>query len=337
MKNNFENIDDLIARILSGEGTADEQSRLDEWLALSEENKKAFALSKKIFEQSNTLKDQISVDTDKAWLKVKNSLNRENGKPKIIPISTAQKWKPVLRIAAMIVVAAGLGAMVYFFVLNKKERNNIIVETVDSVRTDTLPDGSYFTLNKNSSVSYSSNGYRSNRSVELKGEAFFDVKHDESRNFSVEAGGLTVQDVGTSFNVKIFPDSKLVVVTVATGEVKIIAHGKAALPLTAGETASYNKETNSFTRSATEDKNIAAYKDKIFIFENTELQVIVKLLNDIYGKNIVLGNDSLKSCRLTASFNNETLDTILDVIVETLHLQFEKSETEIRLNGNGCK
>ena len=96
MENNFKHIDDLIARVLSGEGTAEDHTRLDEWLSLSEENKNAFAFSKKLFEQSKVLKNEISVDTDKAWISVKNRINKESGKTKIISISSAQKWKPVL-------------------------------------------------------------------------------------------------------------------------------------------------------------------------------------------------------------------------------------------------
>src|SRR4029079_14746394 len=160
--------------------------------------------------------------------------------------------------------------------------------------------------------------------------------HDAEKPFVVEAGELMIEDVGTSFNVSAYPQSQLIVITVESGEVKVFTRNQEGLNLIAGEAVSYDTKTHGFNELAA-DRNAASYKDKVFIFKNTSLEVIVKLLNDVYEKDIRVEKEDLKKCRLTASFRNETFDSILDVIAETLHLQIRKSQNQIFLEGNGCR
>ena len=85
------------------------------------------------------------------------------------------------------------------------------------------------------------------------------------------------------------------------------------------------------------DVNIAAYKDKIFIFDNAELGTLVNIMNDIYSIKLFLDNEELKHCRITVSFNNEKIEDIADIIAETLGLTLKKEEDKIIFAGNGCK
>ena len=336
MENKYQNIDESIARVLSNEASHADQALVKEWIALSAENEKIFEDSRKVFEQSAALKDLLAVDTDKAWMKVKQNLERER-QPKVIPIQAASRWNYALRIAAMILITAGLGTAIYLMLNKRNMADDVFVVSSDRIKKDSLPDGSTFTLNRNSSLSFSSDEYGNKRIVHLKGEAFFDVRHDETKEFIVEAGGLKIKDIGTAFNVKATRDSRIVFVVVESGEVKILTDDLDSLNLVAGETAEYNMDTRTLVKGVNQDRNIAAYKDKIFIFDNTELKVIVKLLNDVYGSSIVLENTDAGNCRLTASFNNESLDAIIDIIGETLHLQVERNASEILLKGNACR
>lgn len=336
MENKFEHIDEIIARVLAGDAIHDDQQVLEAWLSVSEENKQAFRNSQKIFAQTAALKKRIAVDTDKAWETVKNRMNQNRHQQQVIPIDTFKNRRIILRIAAMVAILAGLGAAGYFLLLPGKTVFDKQFASGKEVRSEILPDGSSIAMNKNTTISYSSKQFGKKRLVKLTGEAFFEVKHDAQHQFIVEAGNLFIEDVGTTFNVKAYPDSKVIIVTVETGEVKIFTTGKRGLDVTAGETATYDPSSGTFTKSVNDDQNLHAYRDKIFIFDNTELQVIVKLLNDIYGGNISIENAEVKKCRLTASFNNEPLDTILSVIAETLQLKIVKSQNGILLDGHAC-
>jgi ferric-dicitrate binding protein FerR (iron transport regulator) len=332
--NSYQNIDEVIARILAGEGSAEDRKILDEWLQASPDNIREFEFAQKIFRETSD-PERIAFDTDKAWEKVRNQIRAKENHAKVIPL---RKYSAayILRIAAMLVLVAGMAASVYEALTGKLLHRQAAFASSGAVTTSALPDGSVITLNKNSSLEYSENRFSRKKSVTLSGEAYFDIAQDAEGNFLVKAGGLSIEDIGTSFNVRAYQHEKIVIVAVASGEVRVYSQNHDTLHLMAGQAAEYNTETGTFTRFAELDKNSLAYRDKIFVFDNTELDAIVKLLNEIYGSKIIIENDSVKKCRLTASFNNETLDSMLEVIAETLHLTIKRNDPEIILSGDGC-
>ena len=96
----------------------------------------------------------------------------------------------------------------------------------------------------------------------------------------------------------------------------------------------YNKISKQFSVELA-DTNIMAYANRQFVFEETDLQTVVEQLNAIYEKKISL-SENLKNCRLTVNFQNEDIDTIADIIAETLNLTVIPGEQIITLEGEGC-
>ncbi len=335
MKDKLENIDEIIAKYLAGEATKEEVTLLEEWRNLSNENNSEFDLFKKLLSQADTLKEVMQVDTDKAWNQVKNKIYPIDLKVKHLPASSFLPFAPFIRIAAIILLVAGLGTAAYF--LLKPGKKEIIIASNQSVQKSTLPDGSTLTLNKNSLITYDQNSFSKKRTIHLSGEAFFDVKHDEHSPFVIETRGLMIEDIGTSFNVKSNQESNVIIITVVSGTVKLFTLNNSGMLLLAGEEAIYNLKTKTFEKSTTINKNISSYKDKIFIFDNTDLEMVIKLLNEIYQSDIEFENENLKSCKLTATFNNENIDDVVNIISETLGLTIEKTDHSIILQGEGCK
>ncbi|MEJ0055139.1 MAG: FecR domain-containing protein [Bacteroidota bacterium] len=105
----------------------------------------------------------------------------------------------------------------------------------------------------------------------------------------------------------------------------------AGLNLKMGETGIYSKSLKEFTRLERADTNILAYKTGIFSFNNTDLRSVINKVNEVYGITIRLENPALASCRLTVNFNRDTVDTIVEVIAETLKLTVTRNGNEILL------
>jgi transmembrane sensor len=331
----FEHIDSIIAKYLCGEATSDEIALLNEWKNLSAANSKEFAAMETIVNESSSMQTDFSVDTDKAWVSVQTSLHQQKSiakEPRTISLNNFS----FTRIAAMLLVAAGLSLGAYYIITSE---NDVAVQlaTTNEIKKENLPDGSSFTLNKNSSISYKKSSFGKKRVLQLKGEAFFEVKHDEKVPFLIEAGNVIIEDIGTSFNVEAYPDSKNVLVTVATGIVKMYDGENNSITLNAGEQALYDGNKKTIIKSTSVEKNKTAYSDKILIFENTRLADVIKLLNDLYNVNIVTGNSNINDCRLTSSFNNEKIDDILSLIAETMKLTVDKQESAITLQGESCQ
>ncbi len=333
MENNFEHIEDIIAKFLAGEASPEEMKTLEAWKSAHPDHQKEFDQMSHLFSASAALKQNLDVDTDRAWRNVKKAIHTDKGK--IIPLHKKNNLQWVMRIAAILILTGFLGSLIYFGVQPIAGTQQEIAAG-DSIHSAILPDGSEITLNKHSSVQYATKGYSRKRVVKLKGEAFFDVKHDEQNPFTVETGSLVIQDIGTSFNVRTNESNGIVIVSVVSGEVKVQAAEDRSILLSAGEEASYHPDTRVFEKTEAMDKNVSAYKDKIFIFENAELSRVIRTLNDIYGSSLVLENEKLSECRITATFNNENIDDIANVIAETLGLTLQKENGAIIFKGNAC-
>jgi transmembrane sensor len=334
LEKEINDIDDLIGKVLAGEATPEEQSRLEAWTRVNVENQKYLEQIKAIFEKAASNTVRLNFDTDAAWKKVKSRL-RESGKEKPVIMMQSSPYRSVLRIAAGIIFFLGVGIFAYQWF--NKPTQTLSVVSDNATLENTLPDGSTAFLNKKSSISYEYVPLKKLRKVKLKGEGFFEVKHEEEKPFVIEADEVLVRDIGTAFNVKAYPESDTVVVTVKTGEVQIYTLKNEGLSLKMGETGIYRKSLKEFTRLEKADTNVLAYKTGVFSFNNSDLKSVINKVSEVYNVTIRLENPDLASCRLTVNFNSDTVDTIVDVIAETLKLTVTRNGNEILLSGAGCK
>jgi len=332
----FENIEVLIAKYLAGEADAADLVLLNEWRKLSSENEIEFSQMEKLYNNSSSLRNVIPVDTDAAWMKLKNTISIQPEQGKIISIKPATSRINFIRIAASILIVAGLGMLAFFLTLPAEDKLAEI-KSDNVVRKEKLPDGSTVTLNKNTTLAYSTDHFSRKRIVKLKGEAFFDVVHDESNPFLIEAADLKIEDVGTSFNVQAKENSGIAIISVVSGEVKITTLTGQVFNLVAGEEATYNVKTKIVSKKESIEENISAYADRVFVFENAELKTVIDVLNDVYDAHLMIENHKLDSCRITVTFDNEQIDDIATVIAETLGLEVKKTNEQIILSGNDCK
>jgi transmembrane sensor len=210
----------------------------------------------------------------------------------------------------------------------------------NTATSQNLPDGSKVFMNKNAEISYVES--KGKRVVKLKGEAFFEVVHNETQPFVIEINGIVIKDIGTAFNVKALPGSNLIEVLVESGEVQFYSAKNDelsvnGLTLVKGEKAIYDKTTKLFNKvEITTTDNSMSYRSKIFHFKNTPLKEAITLLNDVYGSDIRLAEKDLGNCRLSVEFNNEDIEMLVFIIAETLDLQVERSSTSITLKGTSC-
>jgi transmembrane sensor len=328
-------IDDLIGKVLASEASAEEQEYLDKWRRANAYNQRYFDRTKAIFDSAASYKVKVTFDTDQAWKSMKARLNHPASGAQV-DMHTNRSW-PALRIAAGLVLLAVASYYAYQWALPS---TGPVIEMVADATTaqDTLPDGTTAFLNKKSSITFAEDKKTGERKVELKGEGFFEVKHEEEKPFVIEAEETLVRDLGTAFNVKAYPGDDTVEVVVQSGVVQFYTANDPGLSLKAGETGLYSKRSKSFTRLARADTNVFAYKTGVFAFHSTDLRSVVERINEVYDSKISLGSEKIGDCRLTVNFTNEQLDTIVDVIAETFALEVErKNPKEIILKGSGCQ
>lgn len=329
MEENFEQMDNIISKYFAGEASREEIAMLEAWRNKLPENQKYFNQSKKVFAALADAKSGIEVNVDAAWEKVQNRIESK-GEAKVIPI--ARRFTP-LKVAAAAILFVALAVIVHRLFNSQPE--TIRLAAAKTIREEKLPDGSKVLMNKNAEISYEIT--EGKRKVKLKGEAFFEVIHNEEQPFEIEVSGVMIKDIGTAFNVKALPESNLIEVYVESGEVQFYTTNSAGINLVKGEKAIYNKSAGTFEKvNIPVNDNTMSYRSKIFHFNNTTLKEVITEVNEVYGSDIRLSDEKLGNCRLSVEFNNEDIDVLVSIIAETLDLQVENNNGAKVLKGNVC-
>ena len=337
MKKRLNEIEDhiveLLARYYTDEASAQERAEAEAWIALTEENKKYANQIKVIIENAAQVKATHTYSTDKAWIKVESKINE--AETKVVALNPkAGIWQWTMRIAASVLL---LISIIYigqqWFIPKNIELN---LQSENTVLQDTLPDGTAIVLNKNSSMAYVADKKGSQQRVQLKGEAHFSMAETKASDFVIETFGVYVHDIGTKFNLRSYSDEEEIIVAVEEGEVKFYSDKDEGIHVFAGETGYYNKHEQKFYKNEVIDVNMLAYKTKVFVFNNASLAIIINALNDVYNTHIQLSGN-IGNCQVTVSFKDESIESIADILAETLGLAHQISGNEIILEGEGCE
>jgi len=183
-----------------------------------------------------------------------------------------------------------------------------------------LPDGTKVWLNASSSISYPLNFAAGERSVDVTGEAYFEVVHNSKQPFRVHVknasgNGGTIEDIGTSFNVNAYDDEPVVKTTLVEGIVKLSADGKNGVFLKPGQQAVVSgRSANTKILDNVDTDDATAWKDGLFKFNDGNVETIMRQIGRWYNVDIVYeGTIPMKQIYGTAS-RNTNLSSILKVL-----------------------
>ncbi len=274
------------------------------------------------FEQQKYLVDQ-------AWSNVENRIHKQEE----VRHSNLRKlvMNPFLRMAAAVIVGALLlvsGYRVWYKPIAKVDLLEIS-STDQIVNTFSLPDGTLVSLNTNTRIKYPKKFGRTTREISIEGEAFFEVKPNKSKPFIIHAGKAQIKVLGTSFNVSAYPEAKQVEVIVETGKVQVFnkideVKQTNELILTPGDKGTLVYLSNSLLKTTNQNPNFLAWKTHSLIFKATSLDEVIENLKKVYNVDIRLADPTLNRLRLTAQFNNYSLDFILKIIETTFQIEVQR-------------
>jgi len=296
--------EELLLHILTGEATQDEKKEFYSHLAENEENEELFFQLKSLW--LRTSMKQTQVDTHQEFNKFWEKITEQKGKESISIISK------FVRYAAVLVFVMGLGGVVgYLFKTNNAQQPNYGVQkytaTRGSVSIVELTDGTRIWLNSESELKYCQDDKNKCRRVELKGEAYFEIVHNEEMPFVVNVGNITVRDLGTIFNIKAYAEDNIVETSLIEGSADILEHGdKQLLTLKPGESALYYTDQKKIEIGSIDNGTPSAWRDGKFVIRNERLEDICKELSRWYGIEFRFENESLRNYRLTGNIKKST-------------------------------
>ena len=341
MSNNLENIDpiDLITRSLAGEISQEEEQQLSQWLAADPANREEYERFKKSWEGLEKAKDLVNLDMKAEWQRLESAIDSSGQQEsKVISMQEARaknKWQPFLRIAAAILVLLVPASIVYILFFGTAP-NRIVAES--TVVEQKLPDGSLVALNRHSLLTYPDDFNKEVRRVKLSGEAFFEVEHNPTKPFIIDAGAISVKVLGTSFNVNATDISDIIEVVVKTGKVQMYTNTSPPeeIVLRKGDKGIYSKKSRSLIKEENRDINYLSWKTRRLSFKNQKLEKVVKKLIQVYDSNVIITSDEIKKCRISVSFDKQPLDEVLHVLKTLLNIEVVQKDKSIELSGKGC-
>jgi ferric-dicitrate binding protein FerR (iron transport regulator) len=326
----------LVFKFLQGEATPAEQRIVEQWMEQQTANKKFVESQKGLL--LLTEPKQVNYDVDKAWGKLQQRIAATGESNNATNAESTVYRKRIFQIASISGIAAMLLLAIGWFGLlnnavNEAGKTMLQVASNQTVVHDALlPDGTLVTVNTRSILNYPEQFDNDIREVSIFGEAFFEVHADALRPFVIHTSGLDIKVMGTSFNVKAYAGTGFVEVAVSTGRVLVYPsgiHPERGMMLHAGETATYSQTSGKLHKGVVDDLNFLSWKTGVLTFRETRLADVFKALEDKYETTFTIDNPDVLNERLTARFESETLDQVLETLALIFELKLESGDAEI--------
>ena len=319
-----------IARYVTGEAVAGEADATKRWIEVDIHRVNLVLLLESIL--ANVARDDAGdIDVERALSSVRARMHEPTVLPLTLrPANDARSRRTVfalLRVAAAIMIIVG-GTMVWNSVrksqLESSERT--FATNIGERRQVLLKDGTKVLLGPTSRLVVASSSSDGQRFVSLDGIAYFSVVHDPAHPFTVRAGSISIQDIGTAFAVE-NDDSAGTRVAVDSGSVAIGAadqnHVRGAV-LNARDRAIVDAQgVVSVERAAVSEDDLAWTQGRL-VFRGAPLVLVGAELYRWYGVRLRVEDSALADLHLTASFSGEPIDRVLNVIALSLGASIER-------------
>jgi ferric-dicitrate binding protein FerR (iron transport regulator) len=320
MRNDFST---LVSKVLAGEASEQERLRLRELL---QNNDKDTLLYNRIKEYWNTdviLDKSLSESVDnKIWTSI-GANKQEN--PKTVKYNFAYRF---YRVAAIFLLLLSVGTFIYY---HTNPAHSYTFAAQDIPVNYVLQDGSIVKLNKNSSLTFASGFGKKYRQVDLKGEAYFEVKKDAVKPFRVMTQGTETEVLGTTFNVRSDNDKKEVTVTLVDGSVRFEAEQCTEI-LIPQEEIVYSISSDSYSKQLTDLQYNTAWTKGRYVYPNITFGELAKKLEHIYNITILLNDSQIKNRKVSASFIIEQpIEEILSALENELKFKFVVKDRFIKI------
>lgn len=311
-----------MARYLAGEMNMKEEINFMRESGKSLEQKSELRNMEKHWKYFDQKTSRENWNTGAAWTRLYQKLESDGLLEDPAPKQDRGTFPPFLKLAASVALILALGIPAFYFgvLRNTGEAYQRNILAKEEVTTVDLPDGSRVYLNKGAEISYSK-AFKNQRSVELRGEAFFDVMSDPQNPFSVHSGEILVSVLGTSFNVKQGKQPSEVEVYVKTGLVKVSLEESDQFIYLEPEQLGIIKNRKLLSTSL-KDPNYISWKTMDFKFVDSALSEVIQDLEESYHVDILTGDMDLSEMRITTSYSGQSIDAILETIATAFNLRF---------------
>ena len=322
-------IPDYVFDYLDNKATDQQKALTQSWLQ-QPENRLVFDQLKNIVRLSSDVKLFDKFDLQEGKIEITRKIRKANQTKRTFIL---QKIAAALLLPVLIISAWS------FYQNNALKKEMAAIQITQEIKTQPgirssflLPDGTKVWLNSASTVKFPSIFAGNTRTVELKGEAYFEVAKNKAKPFIVKSGAFSVTALGTAFNVCAYNDDNEISTTLAEGKVKISIgqHPENTYLLKPDEQLNFEKSTQKITKNMVNVYNVIAWRDGKLIFDETPFHEVVQKLGRWFNTDIKLADQSMDNYRYTATFTNENLAQVMELLSFSAPIEFTSTPREMK-------
>ena len=350
---------ELFTRYINNQCTSDEIDRFATWIKDEAHSEDARQLLQPAWGDTEQCDEDLSVDYDRILDNVHRNINHSRSKNmKLISGSlktrkqNSYRFISVLsRIAAVLFIPLFLYFM-YGYIIDdgvfpggKNESSTLMTEVSSPMGSRIhmeLPDGSNIWLNHGSCIQFPQQFTGKTRTVKLKGEGYFQIAHDEKKPFIVEAGEIQALVKGTEFNMMAYPEEAVIETTLKSGSLILqrrTSKKKAQdlFELVPGHHVRYLPNEKKLIHGICNPDKYISWKEGKLVFESDSFDEIINKLSRWYNVDIQLKDQELSQYTYTATFIDETLPQVLELLEIATPIKYTISEREKQQDGTYSK
>lgn len=310
-----------MTKYLSNQLSLKEAEELLEWIEADPTRGDLLKELQETWDKTKDYPENLRVDTRAAWHKLRSNIKaqeqKEKKNPDFFPF-------PLIVVLATVLLCSS-GFLGYYYYLQQVVT---LKSGPDEKRELALPDGSKVWLNGGSTLRYAREfNDEGRRTIQLKGEAFFDVVEVPGTLFVIESSTTLIQAPGGTLNVR--QDSAGAVrvsVTKGSAFIKRKDEPGKGLLLSAGETGRSAK-SEGLTKFPSLNENFLYWKTGKLSFVNVSLAEVLKTLECVYRVRFSVNDSSLLKQRLVMSVNHPSLQEFINLFQTLLGVNIKRKDS----------
>jgi len=321
---------ELAHRRLAGDGSPKELRELQALLEADPSLRERFAALEKIWRETPSTARTRGFDVEGAWSKLKAQL------PSAAAVAPARISRPSLARLAWLGAAAALaiGTGAWWLAHNlvaprPAAPQEIAWDTYESashrLTVVVLGDGTRIHLSAQSKLRYPKVSLPDRREVFLEGEAYFEVVKNPLKPFSVRAPGLVTTVLGTTFNVRAFPDEATRAVSLLTGSIDVARIGDDATATRArlmpGQQLRFDADKPGYEVHPIDAASATGWMRDRLVFKDEPLESLARALARKFDVKTNFAAPELRRIAITADFSGQELAPILELVSLTTGVQ----------------
>lgn len=192
-----------------------------------------------------------------------------------------------------------------------------------------LPDGSTVWINSASKVKVPSHFSENKRTVEMEGEAFFDIKKDPDNPFEVNVKGKKIKVFGTRFNVRSYADSKKIEATLEHGKI-VFETGNRDYQVRPGQQIIYNTELNRLNLRKVDLKYYTSWKDGRIYMKKASFNEIVKIISIWYDYDVIYNKTEFTNVHFSGVIKHDkSVEHLMNLMQHSVKFDYSFKDSKI--------